>query len=198
MKNILIGICSFVLLGILILIIFTLHGTGVRKQELNHALTSSMQNAMERLQENSMYTSTSNEELVAVFQQEFLMQIQSNSHATIHILDVDAQKGLFSVEAILDFVHPMGLPGKVSARKTVIIEQIEADKEIENCTITYMVDGRCYKKYVLAPGTELLMPQAPEKDEKQFLGWKSVEGEEYVRLENAVVTEDCVFVAVFQ
>jgi len=125
MKNIMIGICSFVLLGIVVLIIFTLHGRSVRKQELNYALTSSMQNVMERLQTDTVFAPKSDEELIAMFQQEFLMQIESNSDVTIHILAADCEKGLLSVEAIFTYKHPIGTQGNLSARRTAIIEVVE-------------------------------------------------------------------------
>lgn len=122
MKNIIIGICSFVLLGILILTMYTLHGRSIRQQELNHALTSSMQSVMDSICQDIECAPKNNEELVALFLQEFLVQIESNSQVTVHVLDVDHEKGLLSVEAILEFMHPIGTSGTVSAHRTVIIE----------------------------------------------------------------------------
>ena len=126
MKNIVIGIGSCLLIGILVLILYTMHGRSIRQEELDDALTAGMKTALEQVREGGSYAPESNEELTAMFLQSFLMQINSNSKVTVHILDVDYEKGLLSVRATLTYRHPVGTEGRVVSEKTAIVE---VDKE---------------------------------------------------------------------
>lgn len=197
MKNVIIGICSVVLIGVLVLTIYTLHGRSIRKQELNRALTWGMENALEKLKEDSAYAPANNEELVALFLQEFLMEIDSKSKVTVNILDVDSKKGLLSAEAILTYSHPIGTTGKVSARETVILEQVNIAEAEEFCSLNYIVEGARYKTYNVKKGSTFMTPGAPSVEGKTFLGWRELQGEEIIRLIGRVVERDCTLVAVF-
>ena len=123
MKNIVIGIGSCFLAGILVLTLYTLHGRSVRQEELDDALASGMKLALEQVKQGGDGAPGSNEELTALFLQSFLLQIDSNSQVTVHILEADYEKGLLSVEAVLTYRHPIGTEGRVTARRTVILEK---------------------------------------------------------------------------
>ena len=123
MKNVVIGICSFVLTGILVLTLYTLHGRSIRQEELDDALACGLKTAMEQVKQGGDIAPESDEELKALFLQCFLQQIDSNSQVTVHILEADHEKGLLSVEGVLTYRHPIGTEGRVTASGTVILEQ---------------------------------------------------------------------------
>lgn len=122
MKNIVIGVCSCVLAGILVLTLYTLHGRSIRQEELEDALTHGMKTVLEQVKQGGDGAPESNEELTAMFLQCFLQQINSNSQVTVHFLEADQEKGLLSVEASLIYRHPVGTKGRVTAQKTAILE----------------------------------------------------------------------------
>ena len=198
MKHIIIGICSCVMAGLLILTVYTFYGRSVRKAELNQALTLSMEQALEQTAAGELYGSGNDRELVAVFLESFLMQIDSSSEVTVHVLDVDYEKGLLSVEAVLSYRHPIGLPGAVAMQKTVLRENYGEEKPAEFCSISYIVEGSYYKIYNVLKGSTMMIPGAPVLSGKRFLGWRELEGSEVISLAGQLVMQDYVFVAVFQ
>ena len=198
MKHIIIGICSCVMAGLLILTVYTFYGRSVRKSELNQALTLSMEQALEQTDAGYIYGDGNKEELIAVFLENFLMQIDSSSEATVHVLDADYEKGLLSVEAVLSYRHPIGLPGTVAMQKTVLRENYGEEKPAEFCSISYIVEGSRYKIYNVLKGSTVMIPGAPVLSGKHFLGWRELEGREPISLAGRRVEQDCVFVAVFR
>ncbi|MCI8282878.1 MAG: hypothetical protein HFI76_14645 [Lachnospiraceae bacterium] len=129
MKNIVIGICAFVLTGILILTVFTIHGRNMRQTELDQALAQALEETIAKTGKNHTDGPKSNEEMTALFLEKFLTQLESNSQAAVHILDADYEKGLLSAEAVLTYYHPTGKEGSVSSRQTAIRETVIAEDE---------------------------------------------------------------------
>lgn len=195
MKKIVIGLCSLALILVLILAAYTMYGRSVRKTELDNALSSGMQKAMQMLNAEE-YAPLNNEEFIALFMEAFAVNFESSSDVTVHILDADYEKRLLSVEAILTYKHPIGTTGKVAAQKTIIQEEYTEADERESFVIQYMADGTLYKKYVLEKGQDLLIPVDPKDD--GFLGWRELEGENVCLLEGILVDRDYTFVAVFE
>lgn len=99
MRNMIIGICSVVFLLMIILVGSTVFGRNARQTELDNALNTSMKNALETLDSDRNYIPKTNDELVSVFTQLFLQEIDSKSDATVEVLDVDVQKKLLSAKA---------------------------------------------------------------------------------------------------
>lgn len=125
MKNMAIGICAAAFLGLLALIAYTLHGRAIRQTELDMALSVAMEESLRSLQELEAGQEKEEDVFVEEFLQRFSAQILSNSKVTIRILDVDAKKGLLSVEAVSQFRHPIGTVGTVAAHRTAILEQYD-------------------------------------------------------------------------
>ena len=123
MKNVFLGfgitICSI----ISIIIVMTLCGTNMRKNELNRAVDSAVQDTVENQFDNKTYSLSSNDEFSADFIEALLVQINSDCSVKVNVLDVDYQKGLLSVEVIEKYKHPIGTDGQVSVKRTVIMEQ---------------------------------------------------------------------------
>ena len=195
MKKIVICLCSLALIFLLILAAYTLYGRSVRKTELDNALSSGMQKAMQMLNAEE-YAPTSNEEFIALFMEAFLMNFESSSDVTVTILDADYEKGLLSAEAVLTFKHPIGTEGKVAVRKTIIREEYTEDLSSESFTIQYMVDGQVYKRYVLQKGSALIVPVEPSGG--TFLGWRDMNGSSVMNLDGKIVDGSYTFVAVFE
>ena len=195
MKKIVIGICSLALILILVMAAYTVYGRSVRKTELDNALSSAMQKAMQMLDAEE-YAPRSNEEFAALFLEAFAMNIESSSDVTVHILDADFEKGLLSVEAVLTYRHPVGTTGRVSARKTIIREEYAEGGGEESFVIQYIADGELYKKYVLKKGTPLIVPAEPQNG--AFLGWRKLEEDDVLLPESLLADRDYTFMAVFE
>lgn len=123
MRNLVLGICSVIFLLMVILIGSTVFGRNARQTELDNALNASMKNALETLDSDRNYVPQNNDELVSVFTQLFLQEIDSKSEATIEVLDVDINKKLLSVKATLTYNHLNGKVGTVTSTRTIVMEQ---------------------------------------------------------------------------
>ena len=123
MRNMIIGICSVVFLLMIILVGSTVFGRNARQTELDNALNTSMKNALETLDSDRNYIPKTNDELVSVFTQLFLQEIDSKSDATVEVLDVDVQKKLLSAKATLTYNHLNGKKGTLTSTKTIVMEQ---------------------------------------------------------------------------
>lgn len=182
----------------IILISYTLYGRSIRQTELDNALTSGMKKAMEMLEAERGYAPESDEELVADFMEAFLIQIESWSDITVHILEADYKKGLISVEAIADYTHPIGTKGSVACKKTMILERYSTREEKESCEIQFFVQGSPYKTYVLEKGSVIPVPKEPKQQGKQFKGWKDMERGTITVISGMIASTDQSFIAVFE
>lgn len=123
MKKVIMAVLSILTILIFILILYTLHGRNYRQTEIDNALTSSMENAMQvLLTEDKPKTQ---EEWEEMFVQSMAMQIESESELTVNIgRDSNMDKGILTAEAILRFHHPIGTEGTVSTGiRTIILEE---------------------------------------------------------------------------
>ena len=118
------GVLSVLIIIVFILSLYTLHGRNYRQTEIDNALTSSMENAMELLlyEEGGPQTQAEWEQM---FIQSLVVQIESDSELTVHIgADSDMTKGILTAEAVLTFRHPIGTTGTVSTGiRTIILEE---------------------------------------------------------------------------
>lgn len=195
MKKIVMGICSLVLILILVMAAYTMYGRSVRRTELDNALSSGMQKAMQMLNAEE-YAPRSNEEFTALFLEAFFVSLESSSDVTVHILDADFEKGMLSAEAVLTYKHPIGTTGKVAAQRTIIREEYAKDGGEESFVIQYIADGELYKKYVLKKGTPLIVPAEPQNG--AFLGWRKLEEDDVLLPESLLADRDYTFMAVFE
>lgn len=131
MKKALMSVFSMLIIIIFFLIAFTLHGRNARQTELDNALMTSMKQSMDVLLVEKGRPE-SEEEWKAMFLQTLVSQIESESELAVHILEMDMEKGILSVEAVLTFTHPIGTEGKVSAMETVILEEYVVEEDIPN------------------------------------------------------------------
>ncbi len=122
MRNILTAFIAALIAVVIILTGFTIHGRSVRQVELDNALKSSMEDAMTSLMYEEGRPETE-EEWKAAFLQSMAIQINSASDLTVNILEADMKAGILSVEATLNWTHPIGTRGSVSNTMTVIMEE---------------------------------------------------------------------------
>lgn len=122
MKKVLTAVLSLLIIIIFILIQFTLHGRNARQTELDNALHSSMKQSMDALLVMEGRPQTE-EEWKVMFLQSLASQIESESELTVNILEMDMDKGILSVEAVLKFRHFVGTEGAVSSQRTIILEE---------------------------------------------------------------------------
>lgn len=120
-KKALISVFSILIIVLFFLISFTLHGRNVRQTELDNALTVSIKQAMDVLQADKGKPA-SEDEWKMIFLQSLASQIESESELMVNILEIDMEKGILSVEAVLKYTHPIGTEGSVSAQRTAILE----------------------------------------------------------------------------
>jgi len=124
MRNILTAFIAALIAVVIILTGFTIHGRSIRQVELDNALKSSMEDAMTSLLYEEGRPETE-EEWKAAFLQSMALQINSASDLTVNILEADMEAGILSVEATLNWTHPIGTRGSVSNTMTVIMEEYE-------------------------------------------------------------------------
>ena len=146
MRKILITVLSIVIVLIFIVIYYTLHGREIRQTELNNAVMSSMKNAMEMLLEEEN-TPKNQEEWIIMFLQSLTIQIDSTSELTVKILEADMEKGILSVEAVLEFGYIFGKTGSVTCYRTVILENYLVF--METFELEENVDGKNTTSYTI-------------------------------------------------
>lgn len=108
---------------IFLVIVMTLGGKQMRKNELNRAVDGALEETVENQFDTKTYSVNNTNEFIADFMEALLVQINSDSTMEVRVLDADYEKGLLSVEVTEHFYHPVGTQGSVSVKRTVIMEQ---------------------------------------------------------------------------
>lgn len=127
MKQMVFGLTLTAILGIFIALILTVQGRNTRQNELSQSIDSAMKTAMEQAALDDAQISGNQEAFMAVFLESLLVQCSSDSDITVNVLELDLEKGLFSVEVKEAYLHPNGKEGTVSVTRTVILDQEAED-----------------------------------------------------------------------
>lgn len=189
MKKIMYGMVLFGMMILTLVISMTMSGRTVRKNEIDKALDTAVEQTVAELQEGKAYTLENKNEFLADLVEGLLVKISSDSDIEVQIAGVDEAKGLLSVKVIEHFKHPNGNPGKAEAERTVVMEQYSLDKK-NSVTITYRVGETDYKIYTLTEGSHIPIPANPEN----FVCWVDEEGRS-VEIESLTADVDRVFIA---
>ena len=205
MKSVFLGFGITLCVILSVIIVLTINGRNMRTNELNDALNSSLEETVRNLKDDNTYSINNADEYVADFMEAFLVQINSDSTVTINVLGVDYEKGLLSVEVIESYKHSNGNNGSVSAIRTVIFEQATESSDSvadEQVKITYMLPHNIiYKEFTVKKGSDIIMPQNPSIDGKEFLQW-NVNGSTYSLIDRdnhkVKATKNISLVAVFE
>lgn len=189
MKNAVIGFFMVIILIFSGVAIQMVENKTTRKNELDNSLGAAMEQSMKILTINPVYhieKDTGTDEFVTDFIQGFLSKAVSNSEISIEILDADVEKGLLDVRVTETYKQLLGY-GKVSCRKTVVLEDLEEKEEVFY-QVSFLGEqiehtGSEELEYILKQisvhsGDNLTAAALPkgnlEKEGSIFCGWKMV------------------------
>lgn len=187
--------------GLLCLAVLVIAGTmivsgqGVRKNELEKALNTAVEQTLEQLKKEGGYQIENQRELIADFHQALLLNISSDSEVKVDILAADHVRGVLDVRVTETYQTVHGKQKQASCRKTVIVEEYVTEKPYH--IITFEADGKIYAKYSLSEAGVILEPEPPRKNGHVFLHWiRSDTGE--ILDTTMTAKKDLTFAAVFQ
>ncbi len=127
MKNVFLGIAVTVSGVLFVLIVMTVSGTAIRKNELQNSVEIALLSTLENGFCQNNYPVADEEELCADFIQTLLMQIESKGEIEVRILEANAEKGLLSAEVTEHYRHPIGTEGCIRVQRTVMMEQYKEE-----------------------------------------------------------------------
>lgn len=195
MKQTIYGISLSVIAMLVVAALLGASGKSVRNNEIETALNTAIEQALEQLKGNKGYEAGNYQELIADFNQLLLLQVESDSDVQVEILTADAQKGVLDVRVTGTYLNILGQERKMVCRKSVILEEYIEKKGYH--TVTFLVGGKVYEQYSLYEGGKAARPKPPEINGKCFRYWvKQGEHQEY-DIERLRVEDDLTLEAVF-
>ncbi len=187
--------------GLLCLVVLVIAGTmiisgqDVRKNELEKALNTAVEQTLEQLKKEGGYQIENQRELIADFHQALLLNISSDSDLKVDILAADQERGVLDVRVTETYKTVNGKEKQSSCRKTVILEEYVTERPYH--IVTFLADGKIHAKYSASEAGAIIEPEAPRKNGHVFQHWiKSDTGE--ILDTTMAVKENLIFVAVFQ
>lgn len=195
MKHIVYGISLAIITMLVLVITLEISGRNVRKNEIETALNTAVEQSLEQLKNKNGYKIETYQELIADFNQMLLLQMESNTDVQVDILTVDINKGVLDVKITGTYKNIMGKKQKEICRKSVILEEYSEKKAYYK--ITFLVDGKVYHRYSICEGGTAVLPKTPIKSGKVFQYWiKQGENHKY-DLEHIPIKGDLTLEAVF-
>jgi hypothetical protein len=131
-----------------------------------------MEQTIDRLQYQDEYSPADDEELVALFEEQLLVQLTAEADYEVRILDVDCEKGLLSAEVTEHFTHLNGREGSITVQKLAILDQVAERSIYGTKELTFWTEDGIYRRYVLEAGSALVVPRQPYLEDETFLGWR--------------------------
>ena len=161
--------------------------TQTNKLQLNKVLPRGVEHALKAGMENG-----DSAIVKEILKEEIEEAITSADNVQVRIQTMDLEKGILSVEVLLDYTLLTGEERTLQEEKTMIVErQIKSEQKV---TITFLVEEEVYKEYQVVQGQSCPMPILPSR---YFAGWM-----EYGTASNQIVNTignvwtDKVYVAV--
>lgn len=200
MKNIVIGTAAFIMALLLIMIVYTFQGRETRNEEIQDGISNAMTAAGEHMKEDGAYDS--DQEFEAAFVESLLQQIDSSSNVEVTVLKADHEKGIISAEVTETYQHPNGKTGKVSCKRTLILdredEKIAEERKKKSYLVTFyaeedLKDENLYKTALLLEGQTIKVPKNPEKKGFIFVGWKNARTNEMADFTESVYQEELYY-----
>lgn len=197
MKYVWITIVSAVVATLIIVSIMLISNKSQRETELNNAVNSASKEALESVfLEYSSFASKEEGDnaLKERFEQKLKEKIingneidkDNNLNIEIEYKNIDSKEGILSATVKEQYTHVGGGIGTITSEVTVLVDE-ELSKKQYN--LSYMVNGRLYRNYMLNEGEEVIIPPL------NCSYWKDENGE---KLKNDdVVTKDKTYEAVF-
>lgn len=207
MKNAIIALIGIAMVIMVTVGINTVENKTMRQNELDSNLDKALERTMEILTIDPVYQISKNDtEVAADFIENFLVNTTSDATFKIDIITVDQEKGLLDVQVSESYAQVIGT-GKVSARKTVILDDWE-NPENTYFTIRFCLDDKIIKQVNIHGGDKItkgILPQSiAESETAVFKGWRMMMPQEsdvlYTEdsILNLTVTSDLVFQAIYQ
>lgn len=145
MKNAIIALIGIAMVIMVTVGINTVENKTMRQNELDSNLDKALERTMEILTIDPVYQISKNDtEVAADFIENFLVNTTSDATFKIDIITVDPEKGLLDVQVSESYAQVIGT-GKVSARKTVILDDWE-NPENTYFTIRFCLDDKIINK----------------------------------------------------
>lgn len=164
MKNILIGffaICIFILSALGISMV---SGKSIRQNELDSMVSGAVEDTIKLLVETDAYAVKDEKQFVTDQIQNALIGGDSKSVYQVNVYGVSKEKGFIDVEVIEKYPQPFK-PGKVSVRKTAMVEDYEQDSNVGAniyYTVTFRTKGELLKQYSVSLNTLIPVSMIPE------------------------------------
>ncbi|MDO4470840.1 MAG: hypothetical protein Q4C84_13450, partial [Bacillota bacterium] len=202
MKNAIIALIGIAMVIMVTVGINTAENKTMRQNELDSNLDKALERTMEILTIDPVYQISKNDtEVVADFIENFLVNTTSDATFKIDIITVDPEKGLLDVQVSESYAQAIGT-GKVSARKTVILDDWENPNNTY-FTVQFCLDDKIIKQVNMHGGdriTKDILPQSmnAESETAVFKGWRMTIPQEsdvlYTEetISNLIVTNDLV------
>lgn len=197
MKYVWITIVSAVVATLIIVSIMLISNKSQRETELNNAVNSASKEALESVfLEYSSFASKEEGDnaLKERFEQKLKEKIingneidkDNNLNIEIEYKNIDSKEGILSATVKEQYTHVGGGIGTITSEVTVLVDEESSKKQYN---LSYMVNGRLYRNYMLNEGEEVIIPPL------NCSYWKDENGE---KLKNDdVVTKDKTYEAVF-
>lgn len=207
MKNAIIALIGIAMVIMVTVGINTVENKTMRQNELDSNLDKALERTMEILTIDPVYQISKNDtEVAADFIENFLVNTTSDATFKIDIITVEPEKGLLDVQVSESYAQVIGT-GKVSARKTVILDDWE-NPDNTYFTIRFCLDDKIIKQVNIHGGDKItkgILPQSiAESETAVFKGWRMMMPQEsdvlYTEdsILNLTVTSDLVFQAIYQ
>lgn len=123
MRIIIISFCLMLLIMITGVVHFSIISKNSREQELKLNLDNTIEETLEHLFIHRLYDIHHVDELMADFCTSFMLRQNANANITIHLIGVDLENGLISIEVESEFIFPNGKVKTIASNKTVILEE---------------------------------------------------------------------------
>ena len=207
MKNAIIALIGIAMVIMVTVGINTVENKTMRQNELDSNLDKALERTMEILTIDPVYQISKNDtEVAADFIENFLVNTTSDATFKIDIITVEPEKGLLDVQVSESYAQVIGT-GKVSARKTVILDDWE-NPDNTYFTVRFCLDDKIIKQVNIHGGDKItkgILPQSiSESETAVFKGWRMMMPQEsdvlYTEdtILNLTVTNDLVFQAIYQ
>ena len=187
MKHTGFALILFSVIVLTVTIIFAVGHKTNRENEAENALDVAIENTMDNLMKNKVYTIDNSDQFIADFLEDLLLQMESDSSVNVVCKSADTTKGLLSMEITMSFLYNNGNQGQVSTERTVILEKGKTSNQSNDnekmVTITYIVPSTTVpnkydtlKTITVKKGSCISVFTPPEISGKTFSRWQILTG----------------------
>ncbi len=180
MKNMIMMIIGITIGAITILIILTVTGRMNYAAELESQLPAAIEGTLCNAKIKQTYDVADNREFTADVTEQLVKGMDAQTGIVMRIMGADKEKGLFSIEADREFIHPNGKKGTVTCSRTVLADRLQS-VAVQKYYVQFYKDAdsdTCYKQYCIMEGDTITAPAVPVEETRDFAGWQDDNGYE--------------------